>query len=59
VLEARTYSPSRGVLPKSQLCGYSEELSMPAADFELARAFWEPMGFVATEELDTPYVHCR
>jgi catechol 2,3-dioxygenase-like lactoylglutathione lyase family enzyme len=30
---------------------------MPASDFETARAFWEPLGFVATEQSETPYVH--
>ena len=57
VLEARTYSPVARRPAEVSLCGYFAELSMPAADFELARAFWEPLGFVATEELDTPYVH--
>ena len=57
VLEARTYSPVSRRPAEVSLCGYFSELSMPAADFELARAFWEPLGFVATEELDTPYVH--
>jgi hypothetical protein len=30
---------------------------MPTTDFEAAKAFWEPLGFVATDESDTPYVH--
>jgi len=30
---------------------------MPVADFEAARQFWEPLGFVATEEADNPYPH--
>jgi hypothetical protein len=25
-------------------------------DFEAAKAFWEPLGFVATDEADDPYV---
>ena len=57
VLEARTYSPvARGVAEVS-LCGYFDGISMPARDFETAKAFWEPLGFVATEESETPYVH--
>jgi len=57
VLEARTYSPvSRGD-SETSLCGYFTEYSMPAADFELAREFWEPLGFVATAEPDAPYAH--
>jgi hypothetical protein len=30
---------------------------MPAADFAAGKAFWEPLGFVATEESDLPYPH--
>jgi catechol 2,3-dioxygenase-like lactoylglutathione lyase family enzyme len=57
VLEARTYSPvARGVAEVSS-CGYFGEISMPARNFETAKAFWEPLGFVATDESDTPYVH--
>jgi hypothetical protein len=29
---------------------------MPVADFEGAKDFWEPLGFVATDELDAPYL---
>ena len=32
------------------------EFSLPAGEFEPMRAFWEPLGFVALEETDTPYV---
>ena len=32
-------------------------MSLPAADFAAARTFWEPLGFVATDELEYPYVH--
>ena len=39
------------------LCGYFDELSLPVANFEAAKEFWEPLGFVATEEADEPYVH--
>jgi len=39
------------------LCGYFSEISMPARNFETARAFWEPLGFVATDEAEEPYVH--
>ena len=56
VLEARTYSPvARGVAQMS-LCGYFDEISLPVTDFEAAKAFWEPLGFVATDEADDPYV---
>lgn len=57
VLEARTYSPASRLPTDVSLCGYFDELSMPTTDFEAAKAFWEPLGFVATDESDTPYVH--
>jgi len=55
VIEARTYSPV--VRDEGSLCGYFTEYSIPAADFETAQKFWEPLGFVATEEPDAPYAH--
>jgi catechol 2,3-dioxygenase-like lactoylglutathione lyase family enzyme len=38
------------------LCGDFAEYSMPAAEFEPMRAFWEPLGFVALGETDAPYL---
>ena len=57
VLEARTYSPVARNQGNLSLCGYFDELSMPVANFDTAREFWEPLGFVATDESDVPYVH--
>ena len=57
VLEARTYSPVTRGSEDTSLCGYFIEFSMPATDFDAAREFWEPLGFVATEEPDAPYAH--
>ncbi len=57
VLEARTYSPVDREPHEVSLCGYFTEISMPARNFETAREFWEPLGFVATEEAEDPYVH--
>jgi catechol 2,3-dioxygenase-like lactoylglutathione lyase family enzyme len=57
VLEARTYSPVEREPHEVSLCGYFSEISMPARNFETARVFWEPMGFVATDEAEEPYVH--
>ncbi len=57
VLEARTYSPVDREPSEVSLCGYFDGLSMPARNFETARAFWEPLGFVATEESEVPFVH--
>jgi catechol 2,3-dioxygenase-like lactoylglutathione lyase family enzyme len=57
VLEARTYSPLALSPEKMSLCGYFDEFSMPVTNFETAKEFWEPLGFVATDESDMPYVH--
>lgn len=57
VLEARTYSPVDRESREVSLCGYFSEFSMPARNFETGRAFWEPLGFVATDEAEDPYVH--
>lgn len=57
VIEARTYSPVARRPEDTSLCGYFTEYSLPASDFEAAKNFWEPLGFVATEEPDAPYAH--
>jgi catechol 2,3-dioxygenase-like lactoylglutathione lyase family enzyme len=57
VLEARTYSPVSRQPSEVSLCGYFGELSLPVSDFEAAKTFWEPLGFVATDESDAPYLH--
>ena len=57
VVEARTYSPVVRGPERAPLCGYFEEFSIPSIDFAQAQAFWEPRGFVATEETDVPYLH--
>jgi catechol 2,3-dioxygenase-like lactoylglutathione lyase family enzyme len=56
VIEARTYSPVARGPAEVSLCGYFDAFSMPAKDFEAARTFWEALGFVATDESDSPYV---
>jgi catechol 2,3-dioxygenase-like lactoylglutathione lyase family enzyme len=56
VLEARTFSPVARRSFETSLCGYFDELSMPASNLESAKAFWEPLGFVATDESDGPYL---
>ena len=56
LLEARTFSPP----PLEQhalasTCGYFAEYGIPSKDTEAARAFWEPLGFVALEEQALPF----
>ena len=57
VLEARTFSPVTRKPSDMSLCGYFAELSLPVANLDAAKTFWEPLGFVATDEEDLPYVH--
>jgi hypothetical protein len=57
VLEARTYSPVARPATDVSLLGDFAEVSLPATDFAVAQAFWEPLGFVAAEEAQEPYAH--
>jgi catechol 2,3-dioxygenase-like lactoylglutathione lyase family enzyme len=57
IVEARTYSPGARDPTDLSLCGYFAQISLPAGDFAAARAYWEPLGFVATDESDSPYLH--
>jgi hypothetical protein len=56
VVEARTFSPVDRPPELPSLCGDFAEFSAPATDFERQKSFWEPLGFVATEETDDPYL---
>ena len=59
LLEARTYSPADRGPRTSSHCGYFCAMSVPAHTFESAQRFWEPLGYVAAPELETPYPHVR
>jgi len=56
VQEAPTHFSSERNRGESSLCGDFAEFSVPAADFEAMREFWEKLGFVAMTETDVPYV---
>ena len=56
VLEARTYSPPANEAKRS-LCGAFSAVALRCADFESAKRFWEPLGFVGLEARDTPFEH--
>jgi catechol 2,3-dioxygenase-like lactoylglutathione lyase family enzyme len=55
VQEAPTHFASEGEAATTSMCGDFAEFSLPAGEFEPMRAFWEPLGFVAMGETDTPY----
>jgi catechol 2,3-dioxygenase-like lactoylglutathione lyase family enzyme len=58
VLEARTYSPVARSATETSLCGDFAEVSLPVSDLTAAQSFWEPLGFVASEPLESssPYL---
>ena len=56
VQEAPTHFASDRDRGETSLCGDFAEYSLPSSEFEPMRAFWEPLGFVALEETDAPYV---
>jgi hypothetical protein len=55
VQEAPTHFASDREPRDSSLCGDFAEYSVPASDFKAMREFWEPLGFVALDESETPY----
>ncbi|HET9864703.1 MAG TPA: hypothetical protein VFP37_14760 [Steroidobacteraceae bacterium] len=56
VQEAATHFASDREHAEPSLCGDFAEYSVPAAEFEPMREFWEPLGFVAMGETESPYV---
>jgi catechol 2,3-dioxygenase-like lactoylglutathione lyase family enzyme len=56
VQEAATHFAGDRDNSEPSLCGDFAEYSVPAGEFEPMREFWEPLGFVAMGESDTPYL---
>jgi hypothetical protein len=58
LIEARTFSPVKH--PRGSLCGYFLEIALPVPDRELAKQYWERLGFVGLAEPDAalPHVAC-
>lgn len=55
LLEARTFSPPDIEAAYSSSCGYFVEYGMPVKEFDIARQFWEPLGFIAMDEETQPF----
>src|SRR5690606_17555539 len=55
LIEARTFSPPALDVHKPTTCGYFAEYGIPVREPAEARAFWEPLGFVAMEEELDPF----
>ena len=56
VQEAPTHFAGDREFGEPSLCGDFAEFSLPAGEFEPMREFWEPLGFVAMGESETPYL---
>ena len=55
VQEAPTHFASERGRGETSLCGDFAEFSLPG-EFQPMREFWEPLGFVALDESETPYL---
>ena len=60
LVEARTFSPAKRPVTDTSLCGYFLEIALPAPRRAVAKDFWEKLGFVGIDELDSrlPHVSC-
>ena len=56
VQEAPTHFSSNSEHGETSMCGDFAEFSLPSADFDAMRTFWEPLGFVALGETEVPFV---
>jgi hypothetical protein len=56
VQEASTHFAAVRERGETSLCGDFAEFSMPSGEFQPMREFWEPLGFVALDESETPYL---
>jgi catechol 2,3-dioxygenase-like lactoylglutathione lyase family enzyme len=56
LLEARTFSPADRSARATSRCGEFGWLSLPAADPEPVRGFWEALGLLAAEEETEPFL---
>jgi catechol 2,3-dioxygenase-like lactoylglutathione lyase family enzyme len=56
LIEARTFSPAKRSSEFSKL-GYFMEIAGPAVSMEVSKLYWEQLGFVGMDELDSPLPH--
>jgi hypothetical protein len=55
LLEARTFSPPDINAAFCSSCGYFVEYGVPVKEFNSARLFWEPLGFISMDEETHPF----
>jgi catechol 2,3-dioxygenase-like lactoylglutathione lyase family enzyme len=60
LIEARTFSPTKRVATDTSRCGYFLEIALPTANLDLAKTYWERLGFVGMDEMSDklPHVSC-
>lgn len=58
LVEARTFSPVKD--PRGSQCGYFLEIGLPVPDRDIAKQYWEQLGFVGLDEPEAalPHVSC-
>ncbi len=57
LVEARTFSPPRLATAAQSACGHFMEIALPSADPDIAKAYWERLGFVGMDEPGAPLAH--
>lgn len=57
LVEARTFSPVKRGPGDTSICGYFQEIALPATDPGTAKHFWERLGFVGLEEAEGQLPH--
>ena len=57
LVEARTFSPAGLVPGAPSSCGQFQEIALPAPDLEVAKIFWERLGFVGMDEPEAKLKH--
>ncbi|HMK84823.1 MAG TPA: hypothetical protein VK437_02600 [Steroidobacteraceae bacterium] len=59
LIEARTFSPVKRSARDASVCGYFQEIALPAVERLAAKEFWEKFGFVGIdEEGSLPHIAC-
>jgi catechol 2,3-dioxygenase-like lactoylglutathione lyase family enzyme len=60
LVEARTFSPAKRQPGEIANCGYFLEIGLPAAQIDLAKSYWERLGFIGMAEPNAhpPHICC-
>lgn len=60
MLEARTFNPIERAATQVSICGYFQEIALPCSALQAAKEYWENLGFVGMDELESalPHIAC-